>query len=139
MEFVAIFGAISGGLSALMLLIIVGIYKERVDRHERWFNLLVDESLIRAWKGGAVERGSFISKPETLALLPEVIRQICKDCARQIRGGKKDEFQAASDLLMKRLATHNPRIADLSGEFGLTPMEFLGVLTTYTVELAREE
>jgi len=136
---VAGFGAVTGGLSLLMLLIIVGMYKERIDRHERWFNLLVDESLIAAWKGGAVERGSFISKPETLALLPPEIHQICKDSAELIRGGKKDEFQAASDLLMKRLANHNPRIADLSGEFGLTPMEFLGVLTTYTVELAREE
>lgn len=135
---VAGFGAVTGGLSLLMLLIIVGIYKERIDRHERWFNLLVDESLIAAWKGGSVERGSFISKPETLALFPPEIHQICKDSAEQIKGGKKDEFQAASDLLMKALSTHNPRIADLSGEFGLTPMEFLGVLTTYTVELARE-
>ncbi len=135
MEFVAIFGAASGGLSLLALLIIIGMYKERVDRHERWFNLLVDESLIRAWKSGAVERGSFHSKAEVLATFPEEIRQMCERAAERLTG-KGEEYSKASTHLLRSLARHNPGMADLSGQFGLTPMEFLGALVTYTVELA---
>jgi len=50
------FGAVTGGLSLLGLLIVVGIYKERVDRHERLLNLLVDESMVQAWRSGHVDR-----------------------------------------------------------------------------------
>ncbi|KKL87054.1 hypothetical protein LCGC14_1938560 [marine sediment metagenome] len=136
MEFAAIFGAVSGGLSCVALILIIGMYKERIDRHERWFNLLVDESLIRAWKSGAVDRGSFHSKADVLATFPDDILAICQKAAKRLTG--REQYKSASTHLLRALHQHNPSMADLSDECGLTPLELLGALVTYTVELASD-
>lgn len=129
------FGAVTGGLSLLGLLIVVGIYKERVDRHERLLNILVDESIVQAWRSGIVQRGSFKTKAETVSDFPEAMREACERAAKQVKGkNPAPSYAALSDLLLKKL---DQRVfAEAAIEAGVTPMELFGALVTYTAELA---
>jgi len=127
------FGAATGGLSLLGLLIIVGIYKEKVDRHDRLLNLLVDESIVQAWRKGIVQRGSFITKAETVSGFPEAMRTACEETAKEVKGHSAPTYSAISDLLLKKL---DKQFAEVAVEAGMTPMELFGALVTYTAELA---
>ncbi len=129
-------GAVTGGLSLLFLLVIVGVYKERVDRHERWFNLLVDDSLTQAWRGGHVQRGSFKSKPETVAAFSPELRTACETAAKEATGRKQaPTYAILSDLLLKNMN----HLATEAMDAGMTPMELFGALVTYASELAGVE
>lgn len=98
--FAGVFGAVSGGISLITLLVIVGVYKDRIDRHERYFNLLVDESLMRAWRSGAVDRGSFKSKPEVISTFPSRLLDICEKVAAGCKSGDSN-YAKVSELILK--------------------------------------
>ena len=129
------FGAVTGGLSLLALLIIVGTYKEKVDRHDRLLNLMVDESIVQAWRSGIVQRGSFKTKPETIATFPQAMCTACEQTAQKVKGKNPvPTYAALSDLLLKKL---DQRVfAEAAVEAGMTPMELFGALVTYAAELA---
>ena len=128
------FGAVTGGLSLLGLLIVVGIYKERVDRHERLLNLMVTESVVQAWRSGHVQRGSFKAKAATVSAFPEAMRTVCEETAREVKGNSAPTYAALSDRLLKKLNQHV--FAEAAMDAGMTPMELFGALVTYAAELA---
>ena len=129
-QFLAAFGAITGALSLVGVVLALGMYKERIDRHERWFNLLVEESLMRAWKSGTVERGSWKSKPEFIGALLVPAQEVCKRVAQRLR---EPDYTKVANAILRDVDGH-VSLADLGAELGLTPMELLGALVTSTAE-----
>lgn len=128
----ALFGSVTGALSLVGLVLVLGMYKERIDRHERWFNLLVEESLMRAWKSGMVERQSpFKSKPETIEALPAGVREACRKIAAKCAPSCPP--WRVADRLVAEL--ENGVLDQLCQASGLTPLEAMGALTVYTLEL----
>lgn len=127
----SIFGSVTGALSLVGLMVAVGMYKERIDRHERWFNLLVEESLMRAWKSGKVDRQSpFRATPELVSSLPAEVKAVCLRVAGCCRSPTS---RAVADRLVAEL---DEEVLDrFCVASGLTPLEAIGGLTTYTLEL----
>ncbi len=131
-QFLAVFGSITGALSLVGIVLAIGMYKERIDRHERWFNLLVEESLMRAWKRGVVERSSpFKLKREVVEALPSGVRAVCQRVAAACGPGCPS--WKVADRLMSSL--ERGIIDQLCVANGLTPLEAMGALTVYTLDL----
>lgn len=131
-QFLAVFGSISGALSLVGIVLAIGMYKERIDRHERWFNLLVEESLMRAWKRGVVERSSpFKPKREVVEALPSAVRRVCQRVAAACGPGCPS--WKVADRLMAAL--EKGIVDQFCLANGLTPLEAMGTLTVYTMDL----
>ena len=129
----SLFGSVTGALSLVGLMVALGMYKERIDRHERWFNLLVEESLMRAWKSGKVERSSpYKTRPELVSSLPADVKDICLRVAGCC---KSPSSRVVADKLVTEM---DEEVLDrFCLASGLTPLEAIGGLTTYTLELMR--
>ena len=129
----SLFGSVTGALSLVGLMVALGMYKERIDRHERWFNLLVEESPMRAWKSGKVDRQSpFRATPELVASLPTEVKEVCKRVAGSC---KSPSSPTVADRLVAELDAET--LGRFCVESGLTPLEAIGGLTTYTLELIK--
>lgn len=129
----AVIGAATGSISLLAIMVLVGVYKERVDRHERWLSLLVDEALVRAWKGGKVQRGSWKVAPQFVDSLPQEARDICAEAARLAR---HTAFSDVARAVMKVADRRGTDLGELAVTLDSSPMELLGSLTVYAAQLA---
>lgn len=129
----AVIGAATGSVSLLAMVVWLGVYKERVDRHERWLSLLVDEALVRAWKGGTVERGSWKAAPQFVASLPQEARDICAEAAKL---ANHTAFSDVARAVMKVADRRGMDLGELAVTMDSSPMELLGTLTVYAAQLA---
>jgi len=145
----AIIGAASGVVSLAVLLVTVGVYKQKVDRHERWFNLLVDDSIMLAWRNGSVDRGSIKPTQWLKERIPEDVELQCRMVAYSLKNGRVSHSVIA-DKLLRALGTRLQNLAEESstwvydglcehpsGRFGLTSREILGALIALTIEIAQ--
>lgn len=123
-------------MSLLALAVCFGVYKERIDRHERWFQMLVGDNLMRAWKSGGVDQGSYTCQEWIIENLPDDVKVVLRDI-----GKGRAKMDKVMDQVLQKL---NGRIEALAREStswrpgperdGLTPMAMLGALTAYALQ-----
>jgi hypothetical protein len=76
-------GAITGTFSLLALAVAWGSYKEKVDSHDRWIRLFLENAVMAAQRQQKVLPGSaFVATPAFIAQIPPDLKASCERVAK---------------------------------------------------------
>ena len=95
-------GVATGSLALFGVAVIWGTYKERIDNHERWFRLLIEQGVMAAQRQRKIRSESaLVPTPSFIAAMDPELKKVCDDVAAA--SGPRDDCVKLGHRLLKKM------------------------------------